>query len=169
MKCVRFIFLLLAIPAFSQSNVGVKAEIGLNRIGVFYDFGIEHQWFGHQLYWGVRYYEPDIVFERNLPGASIGYFYQISPWDKFRFNIGIELNFFHENKGSSNLWLLDPKLKFGPGWKLSDRFDLAINAGFGNVFNFVETSTLSEIEKFNYLNYELSLRLTYYLRTGHSD
>lgn len=147
----------------AQSQTDIYAHLGLNRIGVFYGTGAQHNWGVHHLQVGLRFYEPDLVFEKGFPGLDVGYYYRFRADKTMKINLGLMSSFFYEYKGSSALWLFDPKLIVGAGWTLTPKLNLNLNGGFGSVINVVETSYGIENNKFTYLNYELSLGIYYRL------
>jgi hypothetical protein len=163
---MRSIVIILAIcfsiHGTAQFSFGVHTEVGLNRIGVLYELGGSCQLKNHSFILGARFYEPDLVFEKNFPGMHLGYNYTLRADSKMKLVLGASLSGFYENKVTTNLWVFDPKLVLGPQWALSENFQLNLTAGFGAVINKVETSYTSKIETFKYLNYELALGLTYY-------
>lgn len=152
----------------AQDGFRIYGSVGLNRIGVLYELGGNYQKQAHTFSLGARLYEPDLVFEKNYPGINLGYNYTFRRGRKVKLLLGVSMSGFYENKITTNLWVLDPKLIAGPQWNLSDYFQLNLKAGFGTVINKVETSYTANIETFKYLNYELALGLTYYLG-NHSD
>lgn len=145
----------------AQNSFGTYGTIGLNRIGVAYEIGMNFQKQAHNISLGARFYEPDLVFQKNYPGINLGYNYALRKGKKMKLLFGVNLGLFYENKITTNLWVFDPKIIAGAKWKLSDHLILQLTAGFGAVINKVETSYTSNIQTFNYLNYELALGLTY--------
>ena len=147
--------------SFGQKNWNAYTTLGINRIGVLYELGTNYNIKGHSVQLGLRFYEPDIVFEKDFPGVNLGYYYTTRKAHKMRVLLGAGLSFFYENKVTTNLGLFDLKFLVGPKWKLSDKLELQLTAGLGSVMNRVETSYAQNIETFSYINYELALGLTY--------
>lgn len=160
---------LFSLNNYAQNNIGTYGSIGLNRIGVFYELGATYQKQKHAVNVGARLYEPDLVFEKNIPGIHLGYNYMLRKDRKMNVLLGANLGLFYEYKGPTNLWVFDPKLIVGPEWNLSKGFHLKLAAGIGTVINKVETNYTSGIETYTYLNYELALGLTYLFGTNISD
>ena len=145
----------------SQNSISGYGKVGLNRIGVLYEIGVSDQFGQHTFHLGARFYGPDLVFEKNHPGLQFGYGYSFLNLDKMSVQLGIDFGAYHENKGTSNLWVFDPKITLGPKWRLSDHLMIQLSAGAGTVINKVEVSNAQNIETYNYLNYELALGITY--------
>ena len=160
-RILLIITVLFSLSSSAQSTFGTYGSVGLNRIGVYYELGGIYQLKKHQFNIGARLYEPDLVFEKNYPGLSLGYQNFLRSDKKMKILYGVSLGAFYENKTTTNLWLFDPKLIAGPQWNFTEEFSLNLKAGFGMVINKVETSYGANIETFKYLNYELALGLTY--------
>ncbi|MFT5821044.1 MAG: hypothetical protein ACI8ZM_002293 [Crocinitomix sp.] len=161
--------ILFTLSVNAQKNRGAYAVIGLNRIGVLYEFGAHFQKEAHSFNIGARFYGPDLVFEKNYPGINLGYDYTFREDKKMRLLLGACISAFYENKVTTNLWVFDPKLRVGSHWDLNQHIRLNLTAGFGTVINKVETSYTPSIETYTYLNYELALGLTYHFRTNPND
>lgn len=162
---ILIIALILSVQVTGQNKLQFLGNVGLNRIGVFYDLGIRKVINQNDFRVSFRLYEPDIVFEKNYPGINLGYrsLFSLSQNEanKVQFGIGLDIGYFAENKGSTRLDLFDPKLIGGPIWKLGEHWNLFSEFGIGLVVNRVETTTLINIQYFNYLNYQISLGITY--------
>ncbi len=168
-RILLILTILFSLSSNAQNAFGTYGSVGLNRIGVYYELGGVYQFKMHQFNIGARLYEPDLVFEKNYPGLSLGYLNLLRPDKKMNVLYGVNISAFYENKNTTNLWLFDPKLIAGVQWSFTEQLSLSLKAGFGTVINKVETSYGSSIETFKYLNYELALGLTYYFGNHSND
>ena len=170
---MRSIVLILAIcisiHSTAQPSFGVHSKVGQNKIGVLYELGGSCQFKNHGFILGARFYEPDLVFEQNYPGLSLGYDYSFRSNKKMKIIIGGTLGIFCEKKLITTLWLFDPKMILGPSWNLSDHFKLELLAGFGTTVNAVNSEFYENKSKFTYLNYELALGLKYHFGVNSVD
>lgn len=162
-RLFQILFIFNVFSTSAQNYTSLYLTTGLNRIGVAYEVGGSYSFQAHNVQFGFRFYEPDLVFEKDFPGINIGYFYALRRDKKMQLNLGAQLSGFYESKGSTKLWLIDPKLTCGTAWNLNYKWTLNLTSGVGTVVNFVETSYKIEQNTFVYLNYELSLGITYRL------
>ena len=73
MKAFVFYLLLSTSFAFGQTQLGTTFKTGFNRIGLYVDQTLNFDLNNNQFDFGLRFYGPDFVFERDIIGLSIGY------------------------------------------------------------------------------------------------
>lgn len=156
----KIIAVFFVLNTTAQNHTNCYLKTGLNRIGVLYEAGANYNFEAHNIALGIRFYEPDLVFEKDFPGLNLAYLYSFRNEKKMHVNLGIEMNLFHEKKQTTKLKLFDPKLVFGPEWVLNNRINLNLMAAIGTVINRAKTIN-NTINTYTYLNYELALAITY--------
>lgn len=147
--------------SFSQRSTQGYLSLGLNRIGVLYEVGAKQNWAVHGLIVGLRFYEPDLVFEKNWPGLRLGYDYALRSEKKMKINVGVDVSTFFEKKNNVSLLLVDPKIKVEPLWNLDAVCTFSLSAAFGGTYNRVWITNPPEKNKFTYLNYEIAATFSY--------
>lgn len=163
---VLFIFIRVGIGISQQTTQGYFTT-GLNRIGVLYEIGVKQNWALHGVSVGLRFYEPDLVFEKNWPGLRVGYAYILRNEKRMKLNVGADLSAFFEKKETVSLTLFDPKFRIEPLWNLNNACDFSISAAAGGTFNWVGSVNSSNKKLFTYLNYEIAATFAY--RFGHAS
>lgn len=160
-----FLFLLLffSILVSAQNRIGNGINLGVNRIGYYADAGIDFDLNSHQVHAGIKFYGPDLVFETNVIGISLGYNYALNAGNWF-FGPGINAAFFHENKSSSEMYLSDFLVKNKFGYEFGERISLYSNLGVGAVINQNYSFITGNHSVSSYINYEFSLGIVYYWR-----
>lgn len=144
---------------FTQIRSTALVKTSFNRIGLSYNasFGVSAK--NNQFELGVKIYGPDKVFEKNTLGFCAAYSYLFNA-EKVFGGPSLGYAFFSEKKSNSTLHLQE--LSFGNtlGYKLGAHFALSSTIAIGVVLN----SSKSDMVKteLNYLNYEISLGLSYY-------
>ncbi len=162
-KVISLLFLIYTTAVFGQTSSFIQANVGLNRIGVLYDIGAGISKERHQLYGGLRFYGPDIVFEKEFPGILMNYMIAFNAEKKNKLNIGVAVSFFYENKLENTLILIDPKAIIHPNWNLTERVKFNLLAGIGPTINQVIGENEVLENNFTYLNYELAIGFSYKL------
>lgn len=157
-------FFLTIQVSFSQRSTQAYFTFGLNRIGVLYEIGAKQNFAAHTLNIGLRFYEPDLVFEKNWPGLRLGYGYGLRSAKKMKLNLGVDVSTFFEIKNNVSLLLFDPKIRVEPVWNLNTFCTFSLSAAFGATYNRVWIANPSEKNKFTYLNYELATTFSYRFR-----
>lgn len=147
----------------SQNRIGSGVNIGVNRIGYFADAGIDFDLNGHQLHGGIKFYGPDLVFETNVIGPSLGYSYTFNSGNWF-FGPGVHAAIFHEKKTNSKMFLSEFTISNKFGYEFGERISLYSNLGLGAVINQNSNLTTSYRSVSSYINYEFSLGIIYFWR-----
>ncbi len=153
--------LFFSILTMAQSRIGTSVNIGVNRIGYYADAGIDFDLNSHQLHGGIKFYGPDLVFETNVIGLSLGYNYALKT-GKWFFGPGLQASFFHENKVDSEMFLSEILIKNKLGYGFGEAFSVYSNLGIGAIIN--QNSTTAYHSVTSYINYEFSLGIIYYWR-----
>lgn len=147
----------------SQNRVGSSVNLGVNRIGYFASAGIDFDLNGHQFHGGIKFYCPDLVFETNVIGPSLGYNYSFNSGNWF-FGPGFNAALFHEKKTTNEMFLSEVLLKNKFGYEFGERVSLYSNLGIGAVINRNTNSITAQHFVSSYINYEFSLGIIYYWR-----
>lgn len=157
------IFGLAVLSASAQNRIGFGLNTGVNRVGFYYDGGLDFDLNSHHVYAGIKYYGPDVVFETNVIGLSLAYNYAFNAGSWF-FGPGIQTSFFHENKSVSEMYLSEILLKNKFGYEFGERISLYSNLGIGAVINQNYNFITGLSSASSYVNYEFSLGIIYYWR-----
>lgn len=151
---------------FSFSQVGsFYAETQLNRVGVGHELGYAFKQQKFTMNIGAKLYFPNLVFTKVVPGLSVGINYGLKSLDKFTLVIGAESSFFRvkEQTPTHHLTLIDPFMYLGTNWTVTPRVHLHTRAGTGGVFNYLKAhNTAYNNKSYSYLNYEISLGISYW-------
>ena len=159
---IALFILIISLTATGQSQMGTSFKSGFNRIGLYFDQTLNFDIDNHQVDFGIRYYGPDFVFERNNIGMSIGYGYNFySKNDQFYFGPSFSGSFFRENKTSTEFYLSDFIVQNKIGWNMGLRWSLFSNIGFGVVVNKINSYYSGGTQTFAYFNYEFSVGIKY--------
>lgn len=145
----------------AQNRIGTGIKVGVNRIGFYADAGIDFDLNSHQLLGGIKFYGPDLVFETNVIGISLGYNYALNAGNWF-FGPGLQASFFHENKIDSEMFLSEILIQNKLGYEFRESFSMYSNLGIGAIIN--QNSTAAYHSVTSYINYEFSLGIIYYWR-----
>lgn len=167
---MKYLVLLGCLLFYSKTNaqdawIG-QLNSGLNRIGVFYDVGAGYQFNRNRLEFGLRFYQPDLVFEKEYPGLSLSYDYAFYLSKVNAVRIGLAMDAFTEQKGIYRLWLYNPRLFIRGDRHLGNRLILNLKLNSGLVINQLTGDNPPEQKLFTYINYEVSLGLIYRFGTG---
>ena len=147
----------------AQTQTDLYTSVGLNRIGVLYEIGAIQKIRFHYLSVGIRLYEPDIVFEKDIPGLHLSYTYQFFNYNKFRFNFGAATDVFYEKKQTNKLCLFYPKLFLYKSLYVTNKLRLNFNFAFGKTINRFSVNNTANPKNLSYINYEISMGITYRL------
>lgn len=168
MRFLLFLGLIYMSPQLmSQQRLKVYGDIGLNRIGVLYDLGLNYQLKSHEFRIGSRFYAPDQVFEKEIPGAQIQYRYNFLNPGKTNLFAGVNLSYFAERKGTLFFQLFDPKGEIGVSRSCTNRLIISFNLGLGATQIFTKGGIINENSHFSYLNYEAKFGVSCFF--GHFD
>ena len=159
----------LSFSAFTQNTANIYLKTGFNRIGFLYEIGGGYNFARHNIKLGIRFYEPDFVFEKEVPGLHFSYAYLFRMDKKMKISLGINSGFFWEKKQTTKLFLLDSKFQIGTKWKLTQKLDLNLTNAYGGVINSVKTTNLTTKKQYIYWNYELALGLIYHFGNKSAD
>jgi hypothetical protein len=147
----------------AQNSLEIFGQVGLNRIGVGTELGARFAHHKHSFQLGARIYEPDLVFEKNTLGTSLGYFYSLRNERKMKLNVGLGTSFFFEQKGTNRLMLIDPKILVQPNWLISNKMTIQLSGGIGPTINHISSELPINQKNFVYLNYEMAIAVYYRL------
>ncbi len=152
-----------SINVNAQNSLDLVGQVGLNRIGVGTEVGARFAHQKHNFQVGLRLYEPDLVFEKNTLGFSLGYFYSLRKERKMKLNIGLGTSFFFEKKGTNHLMLFDPKILVQPNWLINSKMTIQLSGGIGPTINRTTSELPINQKNFVYLNYEMAIAVYYRL------
>lgn len=163
---MKYVLLFGCLFFFTKSNaqdawIG-QFNIGLNRIGVFYDLGAGYQFNRNRFEFGLRFYQPDLVFEKEYPGLSLSYDYALYLSKVYAVRIGLGLDAFTERKGVNRLWLYNSRFFIRGDRQLGNRFILNLKVNSGLVINQLTGDSAPEQKLFTYINYEISFGIIYH-------
>lgn len=155
------LFLNLMTGAFSQPRKGTATVLGFDRIGLYLNQSLSMDIGPNQLDFGLRYYGPDYVFERNIVGMSLGYgriLYDAG--GKWIIIPGLQGAFFRENKTSTELYVSVINVQNRIGWRITPGLTLFAGTGFGIVINKTNSHVTGETYVNPYFNYVAELGLS---------
>ncbi|WP_066759951.1 hypothetical protein [Crocinitomix algicola] len=147
----------------SQIQYSLEANIGLNRIGLFYELGTEFVKRNHVVSIGARLYEPDLVFEKDFPGLSLAYEYGLRKSTQNALFIGVAIDAFTELKDENRLWLYNPRLTLRGQRRIAQKWSLNLGLGFGGTINMLQSDDPEIANNFVYVNYELAFGFIYHI------
>ncbi len=163
MRKLFFLFLFISTISNSQTQIGTSFKTGFDRVGLYFDQTLNFDLNDNQFDFGLRYYGPDFVFEKNIVGLSLGYTYNFYPKNsRFYLGPGIAGSFFHENKTSTEFYLSNFIIHNRIGYCLSPRWSVFGSTGFGMVVDKINSYITGESQTVGYFNYEITLGIKYY-------
>ena len=117
----------------------------------------------NQFDFGLRYYGPDFVFEKNIVGLSLGYSHHFySKYRKFYFGPGISGSFFRENKTSTEFYLSNFMIQNKLGYCINAKWSVFGSTGFGMVVDKINSFVTGQSQTIGYFNYEIALGVKYF-------
>ncbi len=159
---LTILLLLIVSISFGQNQGGIYAEVGLNRVGVGNELGVKFRNEQLTVKVGAKIYAPNILFQRNYPGLSLGLSYKLKQWKKNKISIGLETGTFFEKKEDNYLLMIDPLIRLEYARSLNKSLTFSSQIGVGAVYNFVDQPVQGKKQPYSYLNYEIGIAITYW-------
>lgn len=153
----------ISFAASAQTELNARIKFGLNRIGIISELGLEYKMDRHAVDLGIRLYEPDLVFEKDLPGIQLGYLFDFAEVENTVLKAGVGLGLYYESRATTNLLLFNPSIRMRSETKLGDLFSLNFEIGVGPAINRVKIIPTKKMERYTYMNYEITVGIIYRL------
>ncbi|WP_027419472.1 hypothetical protein [Crocinitomix catalasitica] len=157
-----FVLLLVNSIVNAQLNLFSEVIVGKDKIGLLYELNIGtiiHE--KQQLKIGARLYEPDNLFERNIPGIVLGYQYRLLNTErKLNVDVGYLFHFTSRELLNHDITLFDHKLTVVPNFNINKNWQLIMRFAIG--YDFIRPTIIPNSNQvFTFVNYEASFGIQY--------
>lgn len=164
--CVLCIYLFFFSTSSAHAQVFTQYETAFNRLGWSHEIGLGIRQEGQHYQFGLKIYEPDFTFEKNLPGVFIKHNWVLFDWGKTNLQTRAALDLFYEKKGDLNFWLSNLMVGFQINRKLAKKLSFNFEMSTGPVLTLTKNKDTNEKTRFQYFNYQAGLGLVYTFSTA---
>lgn len=151
---------------FGQENMSIHHETAFNRLGWSYELGLGRSFKKQVVQLGIKWYEPDFVFEDNWPGIYFKHSWCMQEWGKWGLQSKLEVDLFFETKANIQFWLSNPMFGGEIFRKLGERWQVNMEVCAGPVLNWARNTNTHETNDYQYFNLQAGIGVVYHFGTG---